>query len=155
MKLNKTDYKILDLIQDNGRITYDNLGRKVGITRQAVTRRVKKMVETGYIRKFCAELDHERLGRGVIAYVDILFMKSFTTEVEKRALKFISRINGATSANTTVGEKYITVKIYTKNMKDLHQTIRTIQNGIPDISTQTVIVNELFFTNNKITYSTS
>ena len=153
MKLNKIDYKILDLLQDNGRISYHDLGRKVGITRQAVTRRVKKMVDAGYIRKFCIDLDHELLGRKVVAYVDIIFNKSFTIEVEKVALDFITKINGVRLANTTVGEKYITIKIYTLNMQDLHQTIRTIQNGIQDISTKTVIVNENFFTNKKIIYS--
>ena len=153
MKLNKIDYKILDILQSDGRITFDNLGKKVGLTRQAVTRKVKKMIDEKYIRKFSADIDHERLGRKVIAYIDILFNKSFTPEVEERALEFISKINGVRSANTTVGEKYLTVKLYTHSIRDLHNTIRTIQNGISDISTRTVIVNELFFTNNLITYS--
>ncbi len=151
--LDDIDYRILDILQEDGRIPFQNLGKKVGLTRQAVSRRVKKMIDNGFIRRFCADLDHERLGRGIIAYVDIIFKRSFTPEVEKRALDYISTINGVRSANTTVGEKYITVRIYTRSIQELNQIIRSIQNDIPDISTRTVIVNELFFTNNKIVYS--
>ncbi|NOZ04566.1 MAG: Lrp/AsnC family transcriptional regulator [FCB group bacterium] len=151
--LDNIDYKILDILQEDGRIPFQNLGKKVGLTRQAVSRRVKKMIDNGFIRRFCADLDHERLGRGIIAYVDIIFKRSFTPEVEKRALNYISAINGVRSANTTVGEKYITVRIYTGTIQELNQIIRSIQNDIPDISTRTVIVNELFFTNKKIAYS--
>jgi len=153
MALDKIDYKILDIIQDDGRIPLKELGKRVGLTRQAVTRRLKKMVEKGYIIKFTADLNHELLGRGTIAYLDIIFKKSFTPEVERQALDYISKINGVRSANTTVGEKYITVKIRAKDMQELNHIIRSIQNKMPDISTRTVIVNELFFTNNKITYS--
>jgi Lrp/AsnC family leucine-responsive transcriptional regulator len=153
MMLDKVDYKILDILQEDGRISFQELGERVGLTRQAVTRRVKKMIANGYIKRFTVDLDHERLGRKLIAYVDIIFNKSFTAEVEQHALDFVSKINGVRSANTTVGEKYITVKIYTRDIQDLNRIIRTIQNEIPDIVTRTVIVNELFFTNNIITYS--
>jgi len=153
MTLDKIDYKILDILQVAGRIPFRELGERVGLTRQAVTRRVKKMIANGYIKRFTIDLDHERLGRKLIAYVDIIFNKSFTAEVEQHALDFISKINGVCSANTTVGEKYITVKIYTWDIQDLNRIIRTIQNEIPDTTTRTVIVNELFFTNNIITYS--
>jgi len=153
MTLDKIDYKILDILQVAGRIAFRELGERVGLTRQAVTRRVKKMIANGYIKRFTIDLDHERLGRKLIAYVDIIFNKSFTAEVEQHALDFISKINGVCSANTTVGEKYITVKIYTWDIQDLNRIIRTIQNEIPDTTTRTVIVNELFFTNNIITYS--
>ena len=125
----------------------------MGLTRQAVTRRVKKMLSAGYIKRFTVDLDHERLGRRLIAYVDIIFKRSFTAEVEREALEFVSKINGVRSANTTVGEKYITLNIYTRDIKELNRIIRTIQNGIPDISTRTVIVNEVFFANNPIDYS--
>jgi len=151
--LDRIDYQILDILQKNGRIPYRELGQKVGLTRQAVTRRVNQMIQAGYIKRFTVDLDHAKLGRGLIAYVDIIFKKSFTAEVEQKALEFVSKINGVRSANTTVGEKYITVNIYTKGLPDLNRIIRTIQNGIPDISTRTVIVNELFFANNPISYS--
>jgi len=151
--LDRIDYQILDILQKNGRIPYRELGRKVGLTRQAVTRRVNRMIRDGYIKRFTVDLDHAKLGRGLIAYVDIIFKKSFTVEVEQQALAFVSRINGVRSANTTVGEKYITVNIYSRDIPELNRIIRTIQNGIPDISTRTVIVNELFFANNPISYS--
>ena len=111
------------------------------------------MVKEGFIRQFCVDLDHSLLGRPIVAYVDIVFKGSFTYEIEHITLDYISKINGVRLANTTVGEKYITVKIRTQDLKQLNHIVRTIQNDLPDATTRTVLVNELYFSNKKISYS--
>ncbi len=151
--LDKTDYKILDILQEDGRIPLNELGKKIGITRQAATRRFNKIVKEGYIRKFNVDLDHSRLGRSIIAYVDIIFKHSFTYETEQMALDYIIKINGVRQINTTVGEKYLTVKIRAKNLNHLDDIIRSLQNDLPDTTIRTVIVNKLYFSNRKIKYS--
>lgn len=151
--LDKTDYKILDILQEDGRIPLNKLGKQIGLTRQAVTRRFNKIVKEGYIQRFSVDLDHSRLGRSIIAYVDIIFTKSFTYEAEQIALDYIIKINGVRQINTTVGEKYLTVKIRAKNLNRLDDIIRTLQNDIPNTTMRTVIVNKLYFSNRKIKYS--
>lgn len=151
--LDKLDLKIIDILQENSRITLTKLGERAGISRQAATRRYNKILEEGYIKKFSVELDHNKLGRTILAYIDIIFEKSFTNSEELESIDLIKQINGVRQINTTVGKKYLTVKIYAKNLGHLNDIIRYLHNNIPDTSTRTVIVNELYFSNKSIKYS--
>ena len=54
MKLDETDYKILEILQSDGRISYSDLAEKVSLSRTAVRERVNYMMKTGIIRGFTA-----------------------------------------------------------------------------------------------------
>ncbi len=51
------DLKILDLLKENGRISYNNISKSVHKTEATVRRRVKKLVDEGIIKKFT--IDYE------------------------------------------------------------------------------------------------
>lgn len=53
---------ILDLLQVEGRMSYRELGERVGLTAPAVTERVRKMEELGVIKGYRAVVDYEALG---------------------------------------------------------------------------------------------
>ena len=53
---------ILDLLQHDGRISYRELGERVGLTAPAVTERVRKLEEQGVIKGYRAVVDYETLG---------------------------------------------------------------------------------------------
>lgn len=73
--LDKTDQAILDLLADNSRLTWKEVGERVHLTGQAVAGRVTRLQEMGILRRFTVELDHERLGRPILAFITV-FMKS-------------------------------------------------------------------------------
>ena len=54
--LDDTGWHILRELQENGRISYSELGRRVGLTPPAVAERVRRMEETGIIRGYRVEL---------------------------------------------------------------------------------------------------
>lgn len=64
------DRDILRVLQSDGRISYRDLGERVGLSANAVGARVGRLVETGVIRGFRAEVNHAALGRGLEAFVD-------------------------------------------------------------------------------------
>lgn len=69
--MDHTDYKILELMQSQGRISMKDLGYKVGLTAPAVSERVKKMEETGIIKGYKADIDFAKLGKTVSAFIDL------------------------------------------------------------------------------------
>lgn len=69
--MDHTDYKILELMQSQGRISMKDLGYKVGLTAPAVSERVKKMEETGIIKGYKADIDFAKLGKTISAFIDL------------------------------------------------------------------------------------
>ncbi|MFW2380479.1 MAG: Lrp/AsnC family transcriptional regulator [Acidimicrobiales bacterium] len=60
--LDETNRKMLDILQLDGRISYKELGQRVGLTPPAVAERMRKLEEAGVIKGFRAIVDYEVLG---------------------------------------------------------------------------------------------
>ncbi len=71
VNLTKIDCKILRQLQQEGRITYSELARRVGLTTTPCMERVKKLEKTGVIKGFTATLNPEALGAGLVVFVQI------------------------------------------------------------------------------------
>ncbi len=71
MRLDDIDWDILDALQQEGRIGYRELGRRVGLSAPAVAARIHKMEKAGIIAGYQAVIDPERLGLRVQAFVQL------------------------------------------------------------------------------------
>jgi DNA-binding Lrp family transcriptional regulator len=72
LKLKKKDKCIIRALLENGRLSYSELGRRCGISRQVAFERVKKLSEEGVVKSFSVCLDAEKLGFSFQAYVLII-----------------------------------------------------------------------------------
>ena len=70
MKLDKKDKKILELLNDNARLTIAGISRKTGIQRDSVLYRINKLKDSGVIRFFHSVLDPTVLGFPVYTFVN-------------------------------------------------------------------------------------
>ncbi len=68
-KLKKKDKCILRALLENGRLSYSELGRRCGISRQVAFERVKMLSEEGVAEGFSVRLDADKLGFSFKAYV--------------------------------------------------------------------------------------
>src|SRR5690349_2500057 len=68
-----TDWRILDVLQRDGRASYAELARAVSMSPSAVTERVRRLEEAGVITGYAAVVDHERLGLPVLAMVRLRY----------------------------------------------------------------------------------
>ena len=62
---------ILSELQANARLSFTELGRRVGLTATAVTERVRRMEEAGIITGYRLEIDPEKVGLPITAFVRI------------------------------------------------------------------------------------
>ena len=70
-KLDKTDLKILRILQDEGRISNLDLSKKIEMSAPPTLRRVRKLEKKGYIENITANLDAEKLGFDLTAWIFI------------------------------------------------------------------------------------
>jgi Lrp/AsnC family leucine-responsive transcriptional regulator len=71
LRLDRTDRRILELMQRNGRISNLELAEQVGLSPTPCSRRVRRLEESGLIRGHVTLLDQSRLGLKLTAHIGI------------------------------------------------------------------------------------
>ncbi|WP_125769011.1 Lrp/AsnC family transcriptional regulator [Companilactobacillus furfuricola] len=69
--MNDIDQKILNYLQSNGRLSIKKLSEALFITAPAVSQRLKKLEENGYIKSYNAHLNLEKLGLKIKAFIQL------------------------------------------------------------------------------------
>jgi DNA-binding Lrp family transcriptional regulator len=69
--LDETDVKILDLLREDSRLSYREIGKRIHISTGTVSDRVKNMIESGVIRKFTTSVDPSLLGLEVPMFLRV------------------------------------------------------------------------------------
>lgn len=70
-KLSTIDRNILKILQDDGRITYAELARRVGLTTTPCIERVRRLERDGYIKHYSTVVNPDKLEAGLIVFVQI------------------------------------------------------------------------------------
>lgn len=78
----ETDRRILNALIANGRSSYTDLAKEIGLSRVAVQARIQALIEEGIIERFTAVINPEKLGVQVSAF--------FNVEVEPKHLENIA-----------------------------------------------------------------
>lgn len=78
-------------MQSNSRLTTEELGRQVGLSATACQRRLKKLRESGAIRKEVAILDGNSLGNYVTVIVEVLMNQGSAANVKDFKSKMLER----------------------------------------------------------------
>lgn len=89
VKLDRTDRRILEVLQRNGRIANVELARQVALSPSPCLRRLQRLEETGVIDGYTAILNPERLGLTLRAFVNVSLDKreAQATDAFKRAVQ--------------------------------------------------------------------
>lgn len=72
MSLDAVDCAILDILQQDGRMTNAELAQRVGLTPAPTLARVHKLEAAGYIKGYVALLDRKLMGLPVTAFVEVI-----------------------------------------------------------------------------------
>ncbi|MDX2215621.1 MAG: Lrp/AsnC family transcriptional regulator [Oculatellaceae cyanobacterium bins.114] len=70
--LDDVSWEILRILQDNARISYSELGRQIGLSSPAIADRVRRLEEAGIITGYRAELNLEKLGLPIVAFMRVV-----------------------------------------------------------------------------------
>ncbi|HHB89776.1 MAG TPA: Lrp/AsnC family transcriptional regulator [Anaerolineae bacterium] len=74
-KLDKIDFKILDILQREGRISNAELARRIDLSQPATHARLKRLEQSGIIQAYMAILDREKLGFEMLCFVHVTLEK--------------------------------------------------------------------------------
>lgn len=138
--IDEKDKKILLNLLMDGRSSYSEIGRNVGMTRQSVYSRIKSLKRKGIIEKFTVELNKKELGLKLKAFVFIVAtpVKELRKEAEKR-LKNLPEIS---QINYLYGQFDIMLEILVESIDELTELLRKLQEITMIKKTETFIVYE-------------
>lgn len=147
--LDKIDYQILKLLQTNSNLTTKELSNKVNLSTTPVFERVKRLEKNGYIKKFVAVLDAEKLDKSLIVFCNIT-LKQHTREIGHKFVKDILAINEVTECYNVSGDYDFLLKVMVKDMKHYQDFVLNHLGEIENIGSahSTFVMGEI-----KNTYS--
>jgi Lrp/AsnC family transcriptional regulator, leucine-responsive regulatory protein len=83
MLLDRTDIRILDILQKDGRISNIKLAEAVNLSPTAALARVQKLTKDGYILGYEAKLNSDMLNKSFVVFVEILLDKTTPNVLEE------------------------------------------------------------------------
>jgi len=105
--LDPTDIAMIEILQDDGRISVSELGRKVGLSQPATSERLKRLEDRGIIKAYQAVVDPASVGLGMMAIIRL----RTTHEHIKACLKLFAEMPQVIEALRLTGEDCFHLKV--------------------------------------------
>jgi Lrp/AsnC family transcriptional regulator, leucine-responsive regulatory protein len=118
--LDETGWLLLQELQQNARLTYSELGQRVGLSSPAVADRMRKMEEAGIITGYRAEVNLARLGLPILA---IVRLGSFAGQSCQRVATQVSQIPEVLECYRVAGTDSVVIKVAAASVEHLENVV--------------------------------
>ena len=120
--LDAIDLQILKILQKNAKLTTKELADAVHLTPTPVFERQKRLERQGYIKKYIAVLDPEKLDQGLQVFCKVK-LKQINHEIANSFTRRIMRIPEVTECYNTSGAYDYLLKVRAKDMKQYQEFV--------------------------------
>ncbi|HEY5559602.1 MAG TPA: Lrp/AsnC family transcriptional regulator [Steroidobacteraceae bacterium] len=140
-RLDRTDIRILEQLQRDGRLSHVELAERVGLSPTPCTRRVRRLEKLGIIRGYAALIEPKRVGQNVLAFVQIK-LERHTDDVIDRFRRMLEERPEVVSAHAMTGEMDFLLQVVVPDLDalgrfTLHQLLKL--PGVRDVRSSLVL----------------
>ena len=132
MSLDKIDYKILKILQLEGRITNIELAKKINMSPPPTLERVKKLEKAGIIKKYVALLEPSTVGIETFTFVEVT-LNRHGSNVVKEFIEAINSIDEVMECHHITGDADFLIKIAVKNIPAYEKLVLSKLTNLPNI----------------------
>ena len=136
-RLDQIDNRIVALLIEDARRSYDDIGRQVSLSAPAVKRRVDRLRASGAIRGFSAIVDYAALGSATEALVELFYAPGTLLDSVAESLR---RHPEVVEAWSVTGEADAIARVRTRDNEDLERLIMELQRDGHVIRTRSQVV---------------
>ena len=133
--LDPTGWQILRELEANGRVSFAELGRRVGLSLPAVAERVRRMEDAGIITGYQVRLDPTKVGRPISAFVRIRLHDNITCE---RLEQLLADLPEVLECHNLTGDDCAIVRVAVPSVPDLEKVIQQLK-GFGQTTTSIVL----------------
>jgi Lrp/AsnC family leucine-responsive transcriptional regulator len=136
--LDERDRRILALVQRDAKLPQAEIARRVGLSAAAVNERLRKLENSGHLRRYVAVVDPKAVGASIAAFVEVFI------EHPRHEPAFVERVLGldeVQECHHITGEFSLLLKIRVRDMEALQRLLIHGINALDGVrQTRTVIV---------------
>lgn len=138
--LDETDKRLLNLLQKNGRLTIKELSEKLHLSSTPVYERQKRLEKDGYIDKYVALLNKEKLGKNLIVFCNVK-LQHHERGMGEKFVQAVQQLPDITECYNISGEYDFMLKVLVKDMPQYQDFIMNKLTMIENIgSTHSMFV---------------
>lgn len=127
------DLKMLAALQDDGRLTNQQLADAVGLSASQCSRRRTRLEEEGIVAGYHADLAAERLGFNVVAFVHIT-LATHSPDNAKHFRDLVQRVDDVQEAYSLTGDADYLLKIILRDLKSLSDIVNNVLMPHPSVA---------------------
>ncbi len=129
--LDDLDWRILEILQENAKQTYTEIGHRLGVAHSTIYDRIRRMEQYGIIKKYGALLDPEKVGvKPIIAIVTVYTDPKESEKIAEKLAKF----NEVLEAYTSLSEELVIIaKVTARDQSQLHSFIAESVAPLPGV----------------------
>jgi Lrp/AsnC family transcriptional regulator, leucine-responsive regulatory protein len=132
--LDNLNWKILQELQKNARITVVELGKRINLSAPAVAERIKKMEEEGYIKGYQTVIDYDKIGRAVPVFIHF----KATSINHANMIKMVEAMPEVVEWFAITGNYCLLLKVIVTSTKELETVIEKL-GGYGETSTSIIL----------------
>lgn len=121
-QLDDVDIDILRTVQNDGRLTVREIAAQVHRSPTPVFERLRRLERNGYIRKYVALLDADKLGRGFMVFCQVK-LHHINRDIAGRFIEWVDALPEVTECYNVSGSFDYLLKIYASSMKDYQEFV--------------------------------
>jgi Lrp/AsnC family transcriptional regulator, leucine-responsive regulatory protein len=130
--LDKFDLAILNQLQDDGRLTNAELANRVGLSAAPCWRRVRALEEAGFITGYRAELNRDKIGLGVLAFVRLDAERN-NGDVTRQLEAAIQKIPEIVSCHYISGSGTFELQVVCPDLGEFSRFAREVLINLPNV----------------------
>jgi DNA-binding Lrp family transcriptional regulator len=127
------DLKMLAALQDDGRLTNQQLADAVGLSASQCSRRRTRLEEDGIVAGYHADLAAERLGFNVVAFVHIT-LATHSPDNARHFRDLVQRVDDVQEAYSLTGDADYLLKIILRDLKSLSDIVNNVLMPHPSVA---------------------
>jgi DNA-binding Lrp family transcriptional regulator len=133
VSMDSFDLKMLVALQEDGRLTNQQLADSVGLSASQCSRRRMRLEEEGVISGYHADLASERLGFNVIAFVHIT-LATHSPDNAQHFRDLVQRVDDVQEAYSLTGDADYLLKIILRDLKSLSDIVNNVLMPHPSVA---------------------
>jgi Lrp/AsnC family leucine-responsive transcriptional regulator len=129
--LDETGRKLLSALQQNARLSYAELGRRIGLSPAATAERLRRLEEAGVVKGYRVEIDREALGLPIMAMIRM----SCDGSMYRPFLKAVHSLESVIECHHVAGGDAFVLKAVAPSVEQLERLVEKLLNyGVPTTS---------------------